>query len=209
MTTISVVTPWWNHEELATDYFAAVEDELRVGDQLLIVDNASDPPLTFAKLRAARNLGFCGGSNLGLRQATADAVVFLNNDVHDATPGWLDELRAAVEPGVLAGPLLDPPWAVVDGLRFPYIAGWCCAGMRADLLELGGFDESLDEPGYYSDNLLSLEARAAGMTLRDVRVRLGHREGVTARDSPQISRAAARNRELYIDRVRGVLAAAT
>ena len=70
----------------------------------------------------------------------------------------------------------------VDGHSFPYIDGWCLAGMREDLLRLGGFDESLQEPAYYSDNLLCLEARAAGMTLRDVRPGLDHLENVTAGD---------------------------
>ena len=203
MTSIAVVTPWLDHEELAEGYFAAVEPELQPGDQLLVVDNASDPPLTFAKLRAARNLGFCGGSNLGLQHATTDIVLFLNNDVCDGKPGWLNVIRDAVEPGVLAGHLTDKPWTEVDGQPYPYIEGWCCAGMRDDLLSIGGFDERLEEPGYYSDNLLSLEARAAGMVLRNVRVGLRHLEGTTARDRFVSS---ARNRERYIDRIHFVLA---
>ena len=115
----------------------------------------------------------------------------------------------AVEPGVLAGPLLSPEWAAVDDRWYPYVAGWCCAGWRTDLLELGGWDESLAEPAYYSDNLLSLEARAAGMVLRDVRVRLSHKEGYTAQRSPRAALAGARNREVFVNRVRGLVATAT
>ena len=66
------------------------------------------------------------------------------------------------------GPLRYDNHAKVDDQSLPYLDGWCLAGMREDLLELGGFDESLEEPAYYSDNLLCLEARAHGMTLRDV-----------------------------------------
>ena len=95
-------------------------------------------------------------------------VLFLNNDIRMTDHRWLEDIREAVEPGVLVGPLRYDNHAKVDDQHLPYIDGWCLAGMREDLLELGGFDESLEEPAYYSDNLLCLEARAHGMTLRDV-----------------------------------------
>ena len=118
------------------------------------------------------NLGFAEGSNAGLRRARGEAVLFLNNDIRLGRRGWLEEIRQAVEPGVLVGPLRGDFHSQVDGHPMPYIDGWCLAGMTDDLLALGGFDADLEEPAYYSDNLLCLEARAAGMTLRDLRVGL-------------------------------------
>ena len=78
-----------------------------------------------------------------------------------------------------------------------------------DLTELGGFDDSLEEPAYYSDNLLCLEARAAGMVLRDVRVGLRHLESVTSEPTNNllVQRASAANRARYVTRVRELTAA--
>ena len=108
---------------------------------------------------------------------------------------------------MLVGPLRNGNHADVDGQSFPYIDGWCLAGMREDLLRLGGFDEGLAEPAYYSDNLLCLEARAAGMTLRDVRPGLQHLENVTAGNqfTPSVQAAATTNRAIYQARARELL----
>lgn len=196
------MTPWLNHVELAADYLDAVEPELQPGDELIIVDTGSHPPLDFATIKGDR--GFCGGSNSGLRHASASAVLFLNNDVKLGRRGWLEEIRDALEPGHLVGLLRYDRHGNVDDVAYPYLDGWCLAGMRDDLLRLGGFDTDLVEPGYYSDNLLCLDARIAGLTLREVRVGLAHKENVTAgRASDVLVRAATEaNRARYVARVR-------
>jgi GT2 family glycosyltransferase len=207
---IAIVTPWQNHLELADDYFEAVLPEMEEGDELLIVDNASEPPLKFAALRAEENLGFAKGSNRGLVWAGTEAVLFLNNDIAPGKPGWLETIRKSLEPGVLCGPLRDGPHTAVDGVQFPYLDGWCLAGMREDLLALDGFDESLMEPSYYSDNLLCLEARKAGMTLRNVRTSLLHKENATAgpASDASVSRAFQHNAQIYRAACRSILQAA-
>ena len=204
---ISIVTPWQDHLELEGDYFEAVG--VRRGmDEVIVVDNNSAPPLPFGTIQVGTNLGFARGSNLGLQAASRDVVLFLNNDVRMLRSHWLEEIREAVADGVLAGPLRFDNHARVDEHSLPYVDGWCLAGMREDLLELGGFDEDLAEPAYYSDNLLCLEARAHGMTLRDVRVGLQHLENVTAGSQfePAVQAAATANRARYEARVRELLA---
>jgi GT2 family glycosyltransferase len=204
---LTIVTPWLAHPELADDYVDAVVPELQPGDHVLIIDNGDAPDLPFKTLTPTRNLGFAKASNLGLHHATTDAILFLNNDIRLGARGWLNQLRDTLEPGVLAGPVRYDPHSNVDGTACPYVDGWCLAGTRADLAALGGFDERLTEPAYYSDNLLCLEARARGMTLRDVRVRLHHKESRTSRPAtnPQVQQASARNRALYLDRARQLL----
>lgn len=204
---VTVVTPWHNHLELADDYFEAVLPELEDGDMCGVVDCGSNPPLPFGTLQPGENLGFSRGSNCGLAAATTDVVLFLNNDIALGQPGWLNQMREAVEPGVLAGPLRRDRHADVDGNPFPYLDGWCLAGMREDLLSLGGFDESLEEPAYFSDNLLCLEARAVGMSLREVRVSLRHKENATAgrANRPEVVAASTANRARYVARARELL----
>lgn len=195
---------------MADAYFDAVLPELEPGDECIVVDNGSIPPLTFGTIRVEENLGFSRGSNLGLRSTSCDAILFLNNDIALERSGWLREFRDAVAPGVLAGHLRYDQHATVDGVSFPYLDGWCLCGMRTDLLELGGFDDTLDEPAYYSDNLLSLEARAAGMRLRQVRPGIRHLENRTAGPAADqtVRQATAANRDRYVARVRELLVAA-
>jgi GT2 family glycosyltransferase len=204
---IAIVSPWQNHLELAKDYFEAVLPEMEEGDELLVVDNASEPPLRFGNVRSEENLGYCGGNNLGLDKATADAVLFANNDIALARRGWLNEIREALEPGVLVGPMRWGAHANVDGHELPYLDGWCIAGMRHDFIKLGGFNEGLQEPAYFSDNYLCLEARAAGMTLREVRVGLVHKENSTAGPAwdERVRAATTVNHAIYQARVRELM----
>ena len=208
--TISVVTPWLEHHELADDY----REALAAGpwpEEILIVDNGNAPHIPGARtLTPAYNLGFGVASNLGLERARCEAVLFLNNDVRLGHYGWLDAIRHALEPGVLVGRMRYDRHADVDGVPFPYLDGWCLAGMREDLLSLGGFDETLEEPSYYSDNMLCLEARAQGLTLREVTVGLQHKESATSRPSvnPEVRRVTLANQVRYQARARELLTTA-
>jgi len=217
---VSICTPWTDHLELADDYF----DAIRMAGcdvEVVIADNASDPELNvelpaevYVKpgefdvlvVRSRNNLGFSGGSNLALRHATGDFVLFLNNDIIAHKEGWLRDLVQAAEPGVLVGAsIVNPEHAQVDGVSLPYLDGWCIGGMREDLLELGGGDESLQEPSYYSDNLLCLEARAAGFLLREVHTGLIHKRGQTSQANGFMLPSTAYNRVIYEKRARELL----
>ena len=205
---VAVVTAWHNHRELLGDYRAAVEMG-PMPDELLVVDNGSDPPLSFAAIRNDENAGFTRANNQGLDAATCETVVFLNNDIAATQHGWLEELVDAVEPGVLVGHRLrSDQHTIVDGHVYPYLDGWCLAGLRDELLDLGGFDETLAEPAYYSDNLLCLEARDAGMTLREVPVGLIHKGGITSEmpGNKHVEIVTLGNRRRYQQRVRALAA---
>ncbi len=203
--TVAIVTPWFNHLDLWPDYWAAVS--AAAADEVWIVDNGSNPPLDFSTLRLDTNEGFCGGSNAGLHVARTDAVVFLNNDIELVEDDWLDRLLDALEPGVLVGARLRTnPHTLVDGKVIPYLDGWCIGGMRDELLDLGGWDTTLDEPGYFSDNILCLEARAHGMTLRHVPVGLRHKQSATTRSMKERGIAATNaNQARYLARARELL----
>ncbi len=200
---LTIVTPWMNHRELERDYWNAVR-----GAVVLVVDNGSQPPLPNA-VRSETNLGFSAACNLGLRLARTDAVLFLNSDIASDGSDWLTPIREALEPGVLVGAeLRSDAHAMVDGTPMPYLDGWCLAGMTEDLRDLGGWDESFDEPSYFGDNDLCLRARAEGMTLREVRIGLTHKRNQTAGPStdPAVQAATAANRERFVDRARYLMA---
>jgi len=199
---VAVVTPWLAHRELSSDYFAAIDLGPRP-EEVIVVDNGSAPPLEFATLYLDHNAGFAGGSNAGLHAAKSDFVLFLNNDIRAVRSGWLNDLVEAAEPGVLVGAKLRTDGhADVDGMSMPYLDGWCLGGMRSDLLELGGWDDTLEEPSYYSDNLLCLEARAAGFLLREVQTGLIHKGGQTSQANGHILPSTIANKAVYEARVR-------
>ncbi len=179
MTSITVVTPWLNHRELERDYWAALRTE---DCEVIVVDNGSEPPLPNA-WRMDHNSGFSHASNVGMELARTDAVLFLNNDIFATAPGWLEPIRAALEPGVLCGPVLRyDEHGNVDGHQLPYVDGWCLAGMRQDLIDIGGWDENYQEPSYFGDNDLSFRARLAGMTLRETPTSICHLASRTSAD---------------------------
>ena len=145
---------------------------------MVVVDNGSDPFLRFPSYSAVaswrtltitepgRNLGFSRACNFGLRRAHSDAILFLNNDIALIEPRWLDGIRDELAPGVLVGAELKAPsHTAVDGRSIPYLDGWCLAGMRDDLFDIGAWDEGYEEPAYFGDNDLCLRARMAGMRL--------------------------------------------
>ncbi len=208
---IAICTPWQNHRELEADYFAAIE----VGgpDQLVIVDDRSEIPLPYAAVRIEPGEpgGFSIANNIGLALVETDHVLFLNNDVKPLRPDWLDDIRAAIEPGVQLGPLiLSNPLSEVDGKLYPYIDGWCAAMTTEDARALGGWDEAYDQagPGYYSDNALSFKANTygAGMTLRDLRPGLEHKGGQTGGSGPRFHYALMMNGPIFQEQVRAVRA---
>lgn len=208
MATVAIVTPWRGNELLAPDYFAAVEPENP--DQLVIVDDGSETPLDFAAVRLDEPSGFCTASNAGLAAVETEYVVFLNNDVAGLRHGWLDEVRAHVEPGVVLGPLRFDPHGSVDETPYPYVDGWCLAMLTADARKLGGWDETYDDagPAYFSDNALSFQARVAGLKLRELRPGLRHKGGQTGGvDKAKFDHALAVNGELFAAQVREKVAA--
>lgn len=202
---VTIVTPWLNKLELADGYWDALRGQRC---DVLVIDNGSDPPLPNG-VRVGFNSGFSHACNVGLRLARTDAVVFLNNDVAMRDRGWFETLRAAFKPGVLVGAQLrNDLHAAVDGIRMPYLDGWCLGGMRDDLLDLGGWDETFDEPSYYGDNDLCLRARAAGLELREVKVGLRHLINGTAKpDDPRVQAATAANRARYESLARELIGA--
>ncbi len=204
---ITVVTPWMNHRELERDYWAA----MRVADvEAIVVDNASEPALPNA-WRLDYNAGFSQACNIGLELARTDAVLFLNNDIQATRQDWAEPIRELLEPGVLVGNISYHRHGDVDGHPLPYIDGWCLAGMRDDLLELGGFDEGYEEPSYFGDNDLCLRARLAGMTLKQADIGLVHLANRTAgaADTPAVQAATESNRRRFAERAREALEGVT
>jgi GT2 family glycosyltransferase len=125
--------------------------------EIVVVDNASGDE-SAAKVRASApdvrlieshaNLGFAGGSNLGVAKSSGEFVAFLNNDAKPA-PGWIrnaiDRFGESAEIAAVASKVLD--W---DGKRVDYVGAamtWYGMGYKpftSDPVSVVGSDNSRD-----------------------------------------------------------------
>ena len=86
---LSIIIINYNTFTLTCNCIQSIEDKVKDIDyEIVLVDNASvecDPNLFKSKFPQINlvisdtNTGFAGGNNLGLKQATGDYILFLNN----------------------------------------------------------------------------------------------------------------------------------
>jgi GT2 family glycosyltransferase len=98
---VSVLIVAWNSSQELRRTLPPLLAELRDGDELIVVDNASpdDSAAVAVELAPAakivtmgRNDGFAGGVNVGATAATGDLLVILNPDAMPL-PGWGEAIR--------------------------------------------------------------------------------------------------------------------
>lgn len=202
---ISVVIPVYNAALELECCLRSVHATVPPGTEVIVIDDASPDVATRALLDSwaqksipgwvfeanARNLGFVGTANRGLR-ATRHNVVLLNSDT-EVTPGWLQGLQACLasdssiatatpwsnngeivslpgfcqvnpvppDPGAVAQVLADQP--EVEYPDMPTAVGFCMAIARSAIDQVGLFDEELFGRGYGEENDFSMRAAQAGM----------------------------------------------
>ena len=195
----TIVIPVWHGEQVILDCLKAVF--AHSGEQLLeviCVDNAShDASTTLIRdnfpqvtvLSQPVNLGFAGGVNTGLRAATGDLLILLNQDCM-VQSGWLDALieAAAANPalGIVgahvlnadgsvnhAGAYLERPLAygrhiTNDDKTVPtsveYVTGAVFGITRAALDRVGWFDEGF-YPAYFEEADYCFRAKRQGFEI--------------------------------------------
>jgi N-acetylglucosaminyl-diphospho-decaprenol L-rhamnosyltransferase len=99
--TLSVLIVAWNSREELARSLPAVATELGEGDELIVLDNASEDgtveaaaePAPGARIvRSPRNLGFAAGCNAAAAHASGDLLVILNPDAAPR-PGFGEAIR--------------------------------------------------------------------------------------------------------------------
>jgi len=113
---LSVVIVTYNHRGTLGQTLPALAGQLRDGDELIVVDNASGDgtvgavrELTpdAAVIQTGENLGFPAACNRGADAAAGELLCFLNPDAVPA-PGWRDAIEAPLAEGC--------GWAAWQGL---------------------------------------------------------------------------------------------
>lgn len=102
---VSVVIPNWNGITFLSGCLEALCGQTYPSIEILVADNASTdgsqallgerfPSVRLVQLEA--NRGFTGACNAGIRAATGDIIILLNNDT-EVAPDWVSEVVAAFE----------------------------------------------------------------------------------------------------------------
>jgi GT2 family glycosyltransferase len=104
MTSVSIVVVTWDGLQVLRDCVTALAEQ-SIPHELIVVDNGSrDGTVKWLRQNAPRarvvslqhNLGFAAGNNAGLRAATGELLVLLNNDTI-AAPDFVEQLVSPFE----------------------------------------------------------------------------------------------------------------
>ncbi len=97
---VSVITINYNQAELTFAFLESMQKISYPSYEIIVVDNDSpdrlidELPARFPGvkyIRSSENLGFAGGNNLGINQASGDYFLFINNDT-EVDPGFMEPL---------------------------------------------------------------------------------------------------------------------
>ncbi len=211
---VSVIMVMFNRFELTMLALSSLRDNFTGDIELILVDNASIDDtrritsyVSGAKIiRNAENIGFLRGCNLALEQASAPALLYLNNDVelaHGALAMALRRLGSDDDIGAVGGKILrsngtlQEAGSIIwrDGTTTGYMregdplapeanfvrdVDYCSAVFllcrTSCVRALGGFDEAF-APAYFEDADLCVRTLQAGFrTIYDPAVMVHHLE---------------------------------
>jgi GT2 family glycosyltransferase len=216
----SVIVLSWNGMEYLEDCLDAVLTQDHPDFEVIVVDNGStDGSADFVAehypqvrlIRNERNLGFAAGNNVGLRAATGDVLVLLNQDTV-VQAGWLaaltDTLQSDPEIGIAGSKALYPNGSIQhaggyvsirgEGIHHGYrreangqfdrmrevdfVTAAALAITRQAFEAIGELDEGFT-PAYYEDVDWCYRAREAGCRVVYVpQAVLIHKEASTVAD---------------------------
>jgi len=233
LTGLSVVIPSRNGAEILKAHLPSIMGEtLASGAELIVVDDCSSDGTgelirsSFPGVRLLERTGepgFCHAVNLGMREASGELLLLLNNDtlpLEGSFSGLAQGISRADPRTAAAVPSIPRPdgtddslcqWKIVRGLAVtgegiggaPYPSGACSLWKRSAWEELGGMDDRF-APIYWEDADLGARMTAAGMgmiRLQDLVVR--HIHASTMGSSPETLALRERNRFIFME-ARGV-----
>ena len=214
---ISVISVNYNGFALTAAMIDSLRRHVTTPLEIVVVDNGSQRdeatelqeryPEIIA-IRSPENLGFAGGNNLGIRAASGDRLLLLNNDteVGDDTLHYLAETLDA-DPSVGAVCPKIRFWAPPQAIQFAGYTPLTRITLRNALVGFGQPDDgSRDTPHTtpYAHGAAMMVRREAGYRIvYDPRATVFHKESATTgRQSPLRSYYLTRNRLLFARRNR-------
>ena len=220
---VSIVVPVLNQVEYTRGCLDSLRPDLEAGIELIIIDNNStdETPNYLNSLsgvnviRNETNRGCAGGWNQGVKAATREWIVVLNNDVV-VGPGWLEAMAqfaessgcGVVTPAIREGPInyafreyaADFVIRMGSVQRIGVANGICFMVARWVFEKVGLFDERF-RIGQFEDADFFIRARNAGIKLGTTgRAFLHHYGSVTQnaiRKKAEVASYEAENRAYF------------
>jgi len=231
----SIIIPTFDRLDLLQACVASIREHTESEYEIVVVDNGSRDgtidwcaaeKLAFVSLPA--NAGFPTACNKGLRLATGDTLVLLNNDTI-VTARWLDNLLAALYSSPSVG-MVGPVANYCSGkqqVKYSYdsfeefqriaaevnrsnpekwtktdrLVGFCLAFRREVMERIGLLDERF-APGHFEDDDYCLRARLENFELLICHDCLIHHEGSASfkMDAAAQRRLIERNYRLFLEK---------
>jgi O-antigen biosynthesis protein len=152
---VSVVIPSYECLDHLRLCIAAVRRFTQMPFELIVVDNASSPPVQeflagiaspdVVVIRNARNAGFTRAVNQGIARCTpGNDVILLNNDAV-VTPGWVDAMQSALEDVPTAG-IVVPRQVLLPGTDTLMIHQPVCDPTREMDVNLSAHHDNILDP---------------------------------------------------------------
>lgn len=191
----SIIIPTFNGKVLLKNCIYSIKQHTEQPYEIIVVDNgSSDGTVDFCRqeqisfISLPSNTGFPTACNKGLKLASGDALLLLNNDVI-VSRNWLKNMQRCLysrrDIG-LVGPLtnyasgrqqIDMPYTNLEEMslqlnepdstkwqRVDRIVGLCMLFKRELMEDIGLLDERFS-PGHYEDDDYCMRARNAGYRL--------------------------------------------
>jgi len=233
----SIIIPSYNGAELLRECLDSIRRHTPEPHEIIVVDNGSrDHTVSLCVeyrcrfIRFPRNRGFPAACNAGLRLATGDLLLLLNNDVIAASC-WLSNMQACLmsDPSIgIVGPctnyasglqrMKELPYETLDQymqmsahINEPDASRWrevsrlvgFCMLLRRELLDKVGLLDERFAPGHYEDDDYCHRVRMAGYKLMLAGDTFVHHVGSASfrkQQSGQLRRVLQRNRKLFISK---------
>lgn len=233
MKVVSIVIPTCNGLHLLRECVHSIRTHTHTPYELIIVDNGSvDGTLEYCRneklicISNTHKTGFPRACNDGLRLASGDALLLLNNDVI-VSRYWLSNLLNALysseEVGAV-GPMTNygsglqqstKTYTTLDEMADYYnqaykgqyeevqrIIGLCLLFKREVMQKIGILDEQFS-PGHYEDDDYCYRMRQVGYRLMLARDTFIYHQGSASfgqEDEQQVQQWIARNRQLFMNK---------
>ncbi|MGG3283047.1 glycosyltransferase family 2 protein [Paenibacillus solani] len=229
----SIIIPTYNGKDLLKDCIYSIKHHTKEPYEIIVVDNGSSDGtvdicrqegITFVSL--ASNVGFPAACNKGLKIATGDTMLLLNNDVI-VTRNWLQNMLNCLnsEPAIgIVGPLtnyasgkqqIEMPYTTLEEmslqlnepnakkwLQVERIVGLCFLFKRELMDRIGLLDERYS-PGHFEDDDYCYRARNAGYTCKiagDVFIFHHGSASFAKQDMGKVKLLIDRNRQKFMDK---------
>jgi len=168
---LSIITVNYNGFADTVQLIESIQTHLAIPYELIVVDNGSKADEAgmlkhqfpnIKVIRSDRNLGFAGGNNLGIKDASADFFLFINNDTYVKDDSLTHLVERMKKDPILGG--LSPKILFADQEKLIQFAGYTQLSSITLRNRLIGFKEQ--DSGQYDHPISTPYLHGAAMLIR-------------------------------------------